>query len=173
MACFRPDEQSWRRIDYAAIAGRGVACVADDEAAACRRWLEAHGYRLVALDCTGGWPAVAARLGALFSWREQLGYDFTGHSLDALADGFAVAVPADGGTVLWLEAFEALWRDDGRRALGLLDIAAAHSRVHIAAGRRFFTIVLLAPGSPAIGACFGQHAIPGPWRSRTGWVVET
>ena len=170
MAVFAENERSWRRIDYATIAGDGVAAVELSHAEACRGWLARHGYRRVLLDCSVDRAGVCAQLSALFDWPTQFGYVFEGHSLDALRDGFHFEIGDETGVVLELERAELLWAREPTFTAGLLAIASEHTRVKLAEGGRFFTIATVAlveGGSPMLGAAFDARRVP--WvRNRPG-----
>lgn len=168
MAAFTDDQIDWRRIDVRAIVGRhGTAAIDTARHAACQDWLRRNGYRIEQLDCTGGIAPVLARFDTLFRWPERFGYWLSegSRSLDALCDGFDFDVPESGGLVFELFQPDAIWQEDSRWLLGLLAIAAEHSRRHLACGRRFFTLLVLPDDSPMIGQTFDHMSVPGAFWS--------
>ena len=163
MAVFANDEVSWTRIDYATIAGDGLACVELRRHDECRAWLERRHYRIVTIDCALGLPALCKQLSDIFDWPAQFGYEFAGHSLDALRDGFTFAIPDEGGVVLMLLRPDALWTAERSFMDGLFAIAAEHTRRQMAEGKRFFTILLLERDSQLPGATIEPRQIPALW----------
>ncbi len=103
------------------------------------------------------------RISDLCGWVEQFGYEYQGHSLDALRDGFAFEIPEDGGLVLELERPDILWREHRRWVAGLLEIASEHSRVQLAAGRRFFATLIVPPDAEMIGTTLFDVGVPACW----------
>lgn len=162
MAIFRPEEESWERLDYATICGNGVACISLSDVVACRSWLQACRYTIESIDCSVGFNAVCAQVSTLFKWEEQFGYTYEGHSLDALNDGFTFDVPEEGGVVLELQRLDLLWLENPHWSTGLLSIASDYSRREMASGRRFFAIVTTKPGAPIIEQVFGEQTVPWP-----------
>jgi hypothetical protein len=55
------------------------------------------------------------------------------------------------------------WREDSRWLLGLLSIAAEHSREHLALGDRFFSLVIVPDDSPLIGVVVEEIRVPAPF----------
>ena len=163
MAVFAGDELSWSRIDYATIAGDGIACVDLQQLDDCRGWLNRHRYRIVTVDCTAGLFALCKRLSDVFDWQGQFGYEFQGHSLDALRDGFMFEIPDDGGVVVELLGPDALWEADRGFVAGLLAIASEHTGRQMAEGKRFFTVLLLERGSKMLGETIEPLQVPALW----------
>lgn len=163
MAAFTDEEIDWSRFDVQAIVGhQGLAVIDLARRAACVDWLRRHDYRIEQLDCTVGISAVLERLGLMFRWEQTFGYRLSAGSrnLDALRDGFEFDVPALGGLVFEVFQPDAVWREDSRWLLGLLAIASEHSRYHLACGRRFFTLLVLADDSRLIGQKCDEIAVP-------------
>ena len=100
-------------------------------------------------------------------WEEQFGYALESgqRNLDALRDGFEFDVPSDGGHVFELVRPDVIWQEDARWLLGLLAIAQEHSLVHLALGRRFFTLLIVPNESPLIGQAIEQITVPYPYWS--------
>ncbi len=169
MSVFRPDEISWLRIDYATLAGQGLASVALADAEACRAWLGDHGYTLVTIDCGQGFRHVLQCINEVFAWTKQFGYVYEGKSLDALRDGFDPHVPDEGGLVLELSRPDLLFEEEPRFTLGFLAIAAESSRRYMAEGKRFFTLLVVPPRSGILGEVVDQVSVPSPfWRPGPG-----
>jgi hypothetical protein len=163
MAIFGPDERVWSHIDYATIASHGIACVDPLLAADCRSWLWRHGYRSTALDCSGTLPDLCRQLSEVLDWPGQFGYEFRGHSLDALRDGFGFDVPDEGGMVLELIHPDVMWETERKFMARLLAIASEHTRVQMAEGKRFFTILIVEPDARIIGDTFDKRRVPLVW----------
>jgi hypothetical protein len=170
MATFGGDEISWQNIDFTALArGGGLASIAPVDRDPCRSWLLRRRYQVVTID--GGADAAAMR-GELSRWlrfEELYGHQFNG-DLDALRDGFVdLEVPEAGGVVLELLGLDRLWLDDREWAQGLLQIACETSAYNLAIGRRFFSICVLEPDSPVVGAAFGSRVLPRCWDETSEW----
>jgi hypothetical protein len=170
MASF--SEIDWTRFDvHALVVNAGVAVVEPQHRQACHGWLGRNRYAIDTINFGGGiGPAVMA-LGSLLRWVEQFGYalEESSGNLDALRDGFLFETTGSGvtgaGRVLELLHADAAYREDPRWLLGLLAIAAEHSRQQLALGQRFFTVLVLEPGSALPGVTFESLAVPHPFRS--------
>ncbi|HXU07177.1 MAG TPA: hypothetical protein VN903_39760 [Polyangia bacterium] len=160
------DELDWRRIDVAGIVTHaGIASVRETELEDCLRWLAAEKYDVARLDVAGGFREIRRQLGEMFSWSAQFGYQLDDGSevppnLDALRDGFGFAASPSERRVLSLGRMESLWNLDPNWAAGFLAIAAEYSRIQLAVGRRFLTVVALPEGSSLVGARFESLVIP-------------
>jgi hypothetical protein len=165
MPVFSEEEADFRRLDYNAIVeGHGLATVRDDDAAACRTWLVSKGYRIVTVDCGSGWTAVAAQLSDVLRFEDQFGHPYRGRSLDALRDGFELDASVGAGTVLELVAVDRLWDEDARLCGVLLNIACEHTRVQLAAGRRFFTVLVVPRDAELVGCVAFDVSVPSCWQ---------
>lgn len=159
------DDLDWRRIDVQALVkDHGLAVVEENQRESCSRWLRAHDYQIISLDCTTGIETAMAQLGIILRWQEEFGYrleDGT-RNLDALHDGFEFIVPDNRGLVFELYRPDVIWREDARWLLGLLSIASEHSRYHLAFGRRFFTLMVIPASSPLVGKVIETIFVPHP-----------
>jgi hypothetical protein len=55
MSSFTDDNFDWRRIDVQAlVTDHGFAVVEENHRESCSRWLRAHDYQIISLDCTAG-----------------------------------------------------------------------------------------------------------------------
>ena len=161
MAAFA--ELDWTRFDvWAVVAMEGVAVVMPAHREACLAWLRQHDYAVTTIDFAQGvGPAVVA-LGEKFRWEEQFGYRLTpdNPNLDALRDGFDFNLKPGEGHVLELLSADVAHREDPRWLSGLLAIAHEHSVQQMALGARFFTALVLDPGSPLIAAPYKTLSVP-------------
>ena len=161
MAAF--NELDWRRLDVGAIVEQsGLAVIDVERRTSCREWLERNGYKVETLDCRGGLDIAIPALGRMLDWEGQFGYVLgpDSRNLDALNDGFEFDA-SGGGCVLEILGADVAWQEDPRWLLGLLSIAQAHSRRHLALGQRFFTLLVLPKGSPLIGVVIEEVKVPG------------
>jgi hypothetical protein len=163
MVAFSPEEFGHHRFDaWAIVSGAGTATIDPSRRTACLAWLHRHGYTVDTIDCTRGIHHVILDLGHLLGWESQFGYTLEAkhRNLDALRDGFEFDVPNQGGRVFELIHPDIVWQEDATWLLGLLAIAQEHTRVHLALGRRFFTLLVLPQASPLIGTIIDQTRIP-------------
>jgi hypothetical protein len=149
MAYFSDEERSSQNLDYVAITSGGVARVTEEHADDCRRWLSERGYTLVQIDFSAGMQHVLDRINELFQWREQFGYTYSGHSLDALRDGFWFDVPVDGGLVFELHRPDLLWKEHSYWIAGLLELVSEHSAHDLES--RFFALLVMPQAADSIG----------------------
>jgi hypothetical protein len=168
MAAFT--EINWQRFDHHAIVeSQGLATIEERRRAACRVWLEAHGYQLYSVDCSGGYSTAVPEFGRLFRWEEKFGYALTadryGCGLNALNDGFEFDVPTDGGVVLELVRPDRKWKSKNHREwlCGVFSIASQHSRFQLALGRRFFTVLIVPGKCRMLGAEIETFTVPWPY----------
>jgi hypothetical protein len=165
MNLFGTSELDWRRPDVTAIVQqRGLASIRPVDHSNHRSWLEAHGYRIIVVECVGGVAAVLDQFNALFCWEQQFGYRLSaGHgNLNAIRDGFEFEVSTEVGVVLELNGVDDLYREDPAWTSGLLSIASEHSMYHVAFGRRFFCLLVLEPESRFVGVPIDQVVVPLP-----------
>lgn len=165
VAAFTLDEIDWRLPDVSGIVGgSGVLVVSIDEARLLRSWLSERGYVVHDLDFAHPFANILRQVGLMFRWEEEFGYrleDGDGN-LDAVRDGFEFSAENRGRTALFIKDADA--PDVARRwLLGLLSIAAEHSKYHLAVGARFLTILPLCEESDLIGAQFDQDVVGSPW----------
>lgn len=159
------DELDWRRVDVSGIVTHGgIATVRESQREDCLGWLARERYDIVRIDCGAGFRELRKQLGQILSWHAQFGYDLDDGTegppnLNALRDGFGFADLRD-RRVLCVEHAETVWSRDPQWAAGLLAIACEYSRIQLAVGRRFFTLVALDEGSPLMGAAFESLTIP-------------
>jgi hypothetical protein len=167
MSAFGSEEElDWRRIDVTGIITHsGIATVRETEFKDCLRWLTAEKYEVARLDGAGGLGDLRRQLGEMFCWVEQFGYRLDDGregppKLDALRDGFGFTVSPTDRRVLSVERIETLWEIDSSWTAGFLAIASEYSRVQLAVGRRFLTVLALPENSPLIGTTFESRGIP-------------
>lgn len=148
---FTDEDAEIDRLDYGAfIEGSGVVGVEPGaDSTAAEAWLAVHGAVVHRLTYRGDLRAFSEALCDLLRWEEQFGYSPRGRvvSLDALNDGFDFDVPDDGLVALVISGGDAVAATDLRWFMVLLEIAARHSRYHMAGGRRFITVVVASPRS--------------------------
>jgi hypothetical protein len=84
-----------------------------------------------------------------------------------LRDGFDWEVPpAPAGRVLALRAPEIGWQESADSLRGLISIACEYSRVQLALGRRYFTVLALAADSPLPGEVLATKSIAAAYSGR-------
>lgn len=152
---------------WAIIVGRGVAAIEPATAAGLETWLKANGYTLQEFDFGAGISPVVVELGDYFRWQEQFGYslDSQSRNLDALRDGFEIAVP---NLVFKLSNFERAWTEDRAWSRGFLSIVSEHSLRQLALGERFFAVLTgLDADSVLVGETFEELGVPPPFRFRS------
>jgi len=158
----------WTRLDvWAIVSMDGIAVVEPKHQEACLAWLRTHGHAVSTIDFLQGiGPAVIA-FGELFRWKEQFGYALGPESriLDALRDGFEFDVQPGRGVVLELMNAGVAYNENPSWFAGLLSIAREHSRVQLALGARFFTLLILSPCSALVGTAYEKVSVPSPFRT--------
>jgi hypothetical protein len=174
MAAFT--EINWQRFDhYAIVENQGLATIEEGRQTAYREWLEARGYQIHSVDCSGGYATAAPEFGRLFRWEEQFGYALTAErcNLDALNDGFDFDVGTDGGVVLELVRPDRKWKSKNHREwlLGVFSIASRHSRFQLALGRRFFTVLIVPGKCRMLGAEIETLKVP--WPGPGSWMSDS
>ena len=71
MAAFT--EINWQRFDhYAIVENQGLATIEESRRTACREWLEAHGYQIHSIDCSGGYTTAAPEFGRAEARRQKI-----------------------------------------------------------------------------------------------------
>ena len=171
MSAFESEEDlDWQRIDVTGIVTHaGIATVRDTELEECLRWFLAEEYEVSRLNCAGGFRDLRRQLGELFLWNAQFGYSLddgteTPPILNALRDGFGFTESSrNSRRVLCINEFETAWNADASWCAGFLAIASEYSRIQLAIGRRFLTVVALSEHSPLVGTTFESLRIPGFW----------
>ena len=170
MSAFESEEAlDWQRIDVTGIVtNAGIATVRDTELEERLRWLLAEEYELSRVNFAGGFRDIRRQLGELFSWHAQFGYNLdeaneTPPNLNALRDGFGYTESSKSRRVLCIEGLEIAWNDDASWCAGFLAIASEYSRIQLAIGRRFLTLVALGEDSPLVGTTFESLRIPHFW----------
>lgn len=156
-------ELDWRRLDVQAIVGAsGLAVIHEQQRSPCLAWLGSNRYRVKTLDCRPGLSEAIPKLGLMLNWEEQFGYglDADNRNLDTLDDGFEFEIPVGEGCVFEVIGADLAWQEDARWLCGLLSIAQAHSRKHLALGRRFFTLLVLPENSGLIGTVIEDTRVP-------------
>jgi hypothetical protein len=160
------DDLDWRRIDVTGIVTHaGIATVRNAELGDCLRWLSTEEYQVARLNCAKGFRDLRRQIGDLFSWQAQFGYHLddgteSPPNLNALRDGFGFSESPGSRRILAVERLESVWDFDASWSAGLLAIASEYSRVQLALGRRFLTLVALPEVSPLVGIAFESLQIP-------------
>ena len=153
----------WQRLDVWAIVGfSGLAVIHEQQLLPCHAWLESKHYLTKTLDCRPGLEKAIPELGRMLDWEAHFGYVLAAdnRNLDALEDGFDFEVNWSEGFVFEVIGADLAWQEDPRWLLGLLSIAQAQSRKHLALGHRFFTLLVLPEGSPLIGTAIEESRVP-------------
>ncbi|HEX6984452.1 MAG TPA: hypothetical protein VF170_03710 [Planctomycetaceae bacterium] len=157
----------WCRFDvWAIVQCAGVATVEERQRDPCREWLRLWNFGITSIDGDKDVGKFSVELRRILRWEEQFGYSPMPdrRSLDALRDGFHFDVPKDGGHVLEITRPDLIWNQDEQWLLGLLGIASEYSRVQLAVGRKFFTVLVLPERSHLVGTVFEQLRVPVPFR---------
>ncbi len=104
--------------------------------------LEALGYRLDRLTCSGDMDAFHDQVSSVLNWRDQFGYDGWNGNLNALNDGFrSYPFGPTGRAALVLRNFHRLAADDPRLAHHLLDIVEHSARNHLLEGHLLIALI--------------------------------
>lgn len=164
------DDIDYTQFDaWAIIACAGLVSVRAEDCGEALAWLRERGYLADEFDFSGGIAPVVEALGMALRWDQQFGYFLTRETcnLDALRDGFDWNVPpAPAGRVMVLHAPEVGWQENADSLRGLLSIAREFSRRQLALGRRYFTVLPLAPGSPLPGEVLETLTIAATYSGR-------
>ncbi|HWE97219.1 MAG TPA: hypothetical protein VG269_24885 [Tepidisphaeraceae bacterium] len=164
MAAFQ--KLDWTRFDvWAVVAGEGVAVVELQYREACLRWLRNNDYAVTTFDFLHGIGPALISMGEMFRWEEQFGYALKAESrtLNALRDGFEFGIKPGQGVVLELLNAEVAHREDPHWFCGLLSIAHEYSRVQLALGAKFFTVLILPRDSTLVNISYQELSVPYPF----------
>ena len=164
MAAF--DEPDFTRFDFwAVVVGEGIAVVDTEHRETCLAWLRREDYGVESIDFGQGIGPATIAIREMLRWEEQFGppADPENLNLNALDDGFDFDLRPGEGKTLELRNADVAYREDREWFLGLLSIAHGHSIEHLALGARFFTVLVLDPGSRLIGKQYESACVPLPW----------
>jgi hypothetical protein len=153
----------WSRIDLTAIVTfGGLATIDERRHPACRDWLLRQGYQIDTFDCQPGLSVAIPELVRLLGWQQQFGYALgpDSRNLNALRDGFEFSIPEGSGCVFEIIRADIGCQEDRRWLCGVLSIAMEQSRLQLALGRRFFTLLVLPEKSSMIGTVIEESIVP-------------
>lgn len=156
----------WSRFDFRAIVhSSGVTSIDGHGRDKCIEWLGSHGYVVSSLDCSAGFRPFLRDYSDLMQWETKFGYSLTPAdcNLDAVRDGFDFDASKGSGHVLELVRPDIIWRKNRKWVSTFLEIASSHSRLHLALGQRFFTVLVFPETRYMTGQTYESLLVPPPF----------